>query len=109
MILNVSEYQFLIQLLINNILRLVLDLFIIIYIIIFLFQIAWNQQPTLRPNLPTFLNQLVCLYREHYPSHIKPRSKNGSIGSSTITKEILNELDDDDLSLDTLDLDDVPK
>ncbi|CAH1758195.1 5102_t:CDS:2 [Entrophospora sp. SA101] len=70
---------------------------------------AWNQEPSLRQNMPFFLNQLTCLYRNHYSPKIPPRcrsSSNSSINSS-LGREILLELDDDDLSLDTLNLDDI--
>ncbi|CAJ0922163.1 1637_t:CDS:2 [Entrophospora sp. SA101] len=70
---------------------------------------SWNQEPSLRQNMPFFLNQLTCLYRNHYSPKIPPRcrsSSNSSINSS-LGREILLELDDDDLSLDTLNLDDI--
>ncbi|CAJ0764644.1 15488_t:CDS:2 [Entrophospora sp. SA101] len=70
---------------------------------------TWNQEPSLRQNMPFFLNQLTCLYRNHYSPKIPPRcrsSSNSSINSS-LGREILLELDDDDLSLDTLNLDDI--
>ncbi|CAJ0644940.1 9999_t:CDS:2 [Entrophospora sp. SA101] len=60
---------------------------------------AWNQEPSLRPNMPIFLTQLVTLYRNHY----LPRPRSG------IGKQITLSFDDDDLSLGTLSLDDVPK
>nr|CAG8532960.1 4988_t:CDS:2 [Entrophospora candida] len=60
---------------------------------------SWNQEPSLRPNMPIFLTQLVTLYRNHY----SPRPRSG------IGKQITLSLDDDDHSLGTLSLDDVPK
>ncbi|CAJ0873525.1 1181_t:CDS:2, partial [Entrophospora sp. SA101] len=61
------------------------------------FRTPWNQEPSLRPNMPIFLTQLVTLYRNHY----LPRPRSG------IGKQITLSFDDDDLSLGTLSLDDV--
>nr|CAG8609339.1 6439_t:CDS:2 [Entrophospora candida] len=70
----------------------------------------WNQEPSLRPNMPTFLTQLATLYRNYYYSpHILPKPRVNSYSSSSIGKEITLLRDDDDLSLDTLTLDDAPK
>ncbi|CAJ0851287.1 1981_t:CDS:2 [Entrophospora sp. SA101] len=71
---------------------------------------AWNQEPSLRPNMPTFLTQLATLYRNYYYSpHILPKPRVNNYNDSGIGKEITPLRDDDDLSLDTLTLDDAPK
>ncbi|CAH1768689.1 12261_t:CDS:1, partial [Entrophospora sp. SA101] len=70
----------------------------------------WNQEPSLRPNMPTFLTQLATLYRNYYYSpHILPKPRVNNYNDSGIGKEITPLRDDDDLSLDTLTLDDAPK